>query len=95
MSHSLITHNDCAKFQLLYAYTHGKLTVISRSVRGYFQSSHGKLTVSSPSVHVQLAVSVNVLYLHLNVFINTNGHAYVTGRPGGRWYSSGEFWNEN
>jgi len=75
----------CAKLQLRYAYTHGKQTVILRSVRGQFQSAHGKLMVSSLSIHGQLAVSVNILYLHLNESVNTNGHANVTGRPSGRW----------
>jgi hypothetical protein len=47
------------------------LMVSARSSRGQFQSAHGKFTVSSRSVHGQLAVRVNILYLHLNVLIPT------------------------
>ena len=59
------------------------LTVSSRPCLGLFAVSFS-----------QLAVSVNVFYLHFNLSVTTNGHAYVTGGPSGRWYSSGEVWNE-
>ena len=82
---TIVQHFDCGM---------PTLVVSSRSSRGLSAVSFSQLTVSSQSVHGRLAASVNVLYLHLNVSVNTNGQAYVTGRPSGRWYSSGEVWKE-